>query len=83
MTDRRLDFYIREIYEIVKVFSLDQFIELWNGSFPEERPLSTKDFSGNLKEQDEKAEYISQIGSFEKEEIKRIYNVANQILSGK
>ncbi len=83
MVDRSLDWYIREVYEMVKVFSLDQFVELHNRSFLDERPLSTKDFSGNLKEQDEKAEYISQIGFFDKEEIKRIYNVANQILSRK
>lgn len=65
----------------MKVFSLDQFIELYNSTFRGEQPLTIKDFSGNLKEQDEKGEYISQISSFEKEGTKRVYNVANQILS--
>jgi hypothetical protein len=81
MIDRRLDFYIRELYEMVKVFSLDQFVELYNRTFRDERPLTVKDFSGNLKEQEEKLEYINQISSLEKEEIKRIHNVANQILT--
>jgi len=83
MNDRRIDFYIRELYEMLKVFSVDQFVELYNRTFRNERPLTVKDFSGNLKEREEKIEYINQISSFEKDEIKRIYNVANQILTRK
>ena len=81
MNDRRLDFYIRELYEMVRLLSLDQFVELYNRSFREERPLATKDFSGNLNEDQEKTDFIGSISSLEKEAIKRIYNVANQILS--
>jgi hypothetical protein len=79
--DRRLDFYIQELYELVKILSLDQFVELHNRTFHEEQPLTIKDFSLNLKEQEEKLEFISQISSFEREELKRIYNLANQILT--
>ena len=39
---------------MMKVFSLDQFVELYNRTFRNERPLTVKDFSGNLKEQEEK-----------------------------
>jgi hypothetical protein len=85
MTDRRLDFYIRDLYEMLKLFSLDQFIELYNRTFRRERPLNLKDFTSNLSEQQEKTEFINSISSFEieKEEIKRIFNVANQILTRK
>jgi len=79
--DRRLDFYIQELYELVKILSLDQFVELYNRTFLEERPLTIKDFSGNLNEQQEKLEFINMISSLEKEEIKRAYNLANQILT--
>jgi hypothetical protein len=79
MNDRRLDFYIREIYEILNLFSSEQFAELYNRSFPEERPISTKDFSGSLNEQDVRTEFLNRLGGFEKPELKRIYDLANHI----
>lgn len=66
---------------MVKIFSLDQFIELCNRTFREEVRLTPEDFLGDLKEQDEKVEFINSISAFDKEELKRIYNVANQILT--
>lgn len=77
----RPEFYIRELYEMLKTFSLEQFIELYNRTFRAEERLSPQDFSGRLDEQKEKSEFIDSISSFEKEEIRRIYNVANQILT--
>jgi hypothetical protein len=83
MTDRRPDFYIRELYEMLKLFSLEQFIELYNSTFRGERPLNLRDFTSSLHEQQEKTAFIDSISSFEKEEIKRVFNVANQILTRK
>ena len=83
MTDMRPDSYIRELYEMLKTFSLDQFVELYNRTFRGEKPLAAKTLSGRLDEEQEKDEFISSISSFEKEEIRRIYNVANQILTRK
>ena len=81
MNDRRLDFYIQELYEMLNLFSLDQFVELYNMSFRGERPLAMQDFDGNLNEDQKKTEFINSVSTFEKEAIRRIYNVANQILS--
>ena len=81
MNDRRLDFYIRELYELAKTLKPDQFIELYNRTFPEERPISIKDFSGLLNEQGLRTEFISRISDFEKMELKRIYDLANHIRS--
>ena len=77
------EFYIRELYGMLKALSLEQFVELYNRTFREEARLSAQDFSGDLNEQEEKNEFIDSISSFEKEEIRRIYNVANQILTRK
>ncbi len=81
MNDRRLDFYIREIYEMLKLFSSEQFVELYNRSFSEERPISTKDFLASLNEQDVRTEFLNRISDFEKTELKRIYGLANHIRS--
>ncbi len=77
------EFYIRELYGMLKTFSLEQFVELYNRTFRGEAPLSAQDFSGDLNEQEEKNEFIDSISSFENEEIRRIYNVANQIVTRK
>ncbi len=66
---------------MLEILSLGQFIELYNRTFREEQPLSVKDFSGTLNEQSEKDEYLSRVGSLEKDEVKRVYNVAAQIRS--
>ena len=68
---------------MLKSFSLEQFVELYNRTFRGEERFSAQDFSGNLNEHDEKNEFIDSISSFEKEEIRRIYNVANQIMTRK
>jgi hypothetical protein len=79
----RPEFYIRELYEMVKTFSREQFVELYNRTFRGEERLVAADFSDRLNEEQEKDEFIDSISSFEKEEIRRIYNVANQILTRK
>lgn len=81
MPDTKIGFYIKELCELVKICSLDQFIELYNRTFPEETPLAARGFLGNLKEQNLKGEFLDRIGLYEKEEIKRICNAADQILS--
>ncbi len=83
MTDMKPEFYIRELYEMVKTFSIEQFVELYNRTFRGEERLTPSDFSGNLDEDQEKDEFIDAISSFEEEEVKRIYNVANQIMTRK
>jgi hypothetical protein len=79
MTDRRLDFYIRELYEMLKLFSSDQFVELYNRTFAEERPISTKDLSIDLNEQETRTEFLNRISGCEKAELKRAYDLANHI----
>ena len=66
---------------MLKLFSLDQFVELHNRSFRGELQIIKQDFAGDSNEREEKAEFINFISSFEKEDVKRIYNLANQILT--
>ena len=79
--DRRLDYYIQEIYEMIKVFSVDNLVEFYNRTFLEEKPISVKDIPNKLSEKDLRTEHLGRIGDFEKDELIKSYNFANHTQS--
>jgi hypothetical protein len=82
MPDRSVDTYLTEIYELVMKCSLKQFVELYGRTFRGAVQLDASAMSDRSKMKEAKLEYFSEISLCEKEELARIFNVVEQIVSG-
>jgi hypothetical protein len=79
--DKSLDSYLTELYELLMTCSRDQFAELHNRTFRDAAHLDATELPEGSGMKEMKLEYFSEISLYEKEELARIYNVAEQIVS--
>ena len=75
----RPDFYITEIYELLRAFSTEKLVEFNNKCFRHERLISVREVLTEVEVQELRTELMSRIGEFETEELIRIRNLGRHI----
>jgi hypothetical protein len=81
MPEGNVDSYLTDLYEFLMKCSAEQFVELYRRTLGDAIHLDASALADNARMKEAKLEYFSEISLYEKDELGRIMNVAEQIVS--